>query len=281
MPEHVTIPAPHVPFPGGRTDADFMRSAADHLERGYPVGGSNLTATVIRLLRDVAMALDGQTAATGQPRDQALRALAADWQANGNSRELGDPRAGVWDKAARQLLDALDATPPSAETLPLSVVLSQWRVGSHEWTWDEEFADLWTRDEAALDLLATSVQETGMREPVQLGGDGRVWDGHHRLAVAVVLGLEHVPVEFAHVPSAGEEFREAVRSAVAEYRAELDDARTGLVREARVILAGAKLANDVDAALARPARETPSILPGAKFNLDHLEGVALLADHSA
>ena len=58
MPEHVTIPAPHVPFPGGRTDAAFMRSAADHLERGYAVGGRNVTETVIRLLRDVAVALD-------------------------------------------------------------------------------------------------------------------------------------------------------------------------------------------------------------------------------
>ena len=36
-----------------------------------------------------------------------LRGLVGDWQANGNSRELGDPRADVWQECARQLLDAL------------------------------------------------------------------------------------------------------------------------------------------------------------------------------
>lgn len=37
--------------------------------------------------------------------------LVADWQANGNSRALGDPRAHVWQECARQLLDALDPEP--------------------------------------------------------------------------------------------------------------------------------------------------------------------------
>lgn len=47
-------------------------------------------------------------------RDAALsaireaRALVSDWQANGNSRALGDPSADVWHKAAHQLLVALD-----------------------------------------------------------------------------------------------------------------------------------------------------------------------------
>ncbi|GEP33867.1 hypothetical protein NSZ01_16350 [Nocardioides szechwanensis] len=39
----------------------------------------------------------------------ALRALVSDWQANGNSRELDDPRADVWQECARQLLTVLDA----------------------------------------------------------------------------------------------------------------------------------------------------------------------------
>ena len=37
-----------------------------------------------------------------------VRALAADWQANGNSRELADPTATTWHDAAQQLLRALD-----------------------------------------------------------------------------------------------------------------------------------------------------------------------------
>lgn len=39
-----------------------------------------------------------------------LYALAADWEANGNSRELGDPTAQVWHQAARQLRDAIGDT---------------------------------------------------------------------------------------------------------------------------------------------------------------------------
>ncbi len=39
-----------------------------------------------------------------------VRALVPDWQANGNSRELGDPTDRVWFECARQLLAALDGT---------------------------------------------------------------------------------------------------------------------------------------------------------------------------
>ena len=62
-PGTVTVPAPRVPFPGPSTDAHFMREAASHLQGGYPLGGSNLTATVIRLLIDVADALEPAPAA--------------------------------------------------------------------------------------------------------------------------------------------------------------------------------------------------------------------------
>ena len=37
-----------------------------------------------------------------------LHKLVADFQANGGSRELGDPTAGVWFEAAQQVLDALN-----------------------------------------------------------------------------------------------------------------------------------------------------------------------------
>ena len=38
-----------------------------------------------------------------------LRALVSDWEANGNSRPLGDPTASTWHQCARQLLTELDA----------------------------------------------------------------------------------------------------------------------------------------------------------------------------
>ena len=64
-PGTVTVPAPRVPFPGPSTDAHFMREAASHLQGGFQVGGSNLTATVIKLLIDVANAME--PAATPAP----------------------------------------------------------------------------------------------------------------------------------------------------------------------------------------------------------------------
>ncbi|MGI6878813.1 hypothetical protein [Microbacterium sp. gxy059] len=44
--------------------------------------------------------------ATDLVRD--IRALAEDFQANGNSRPLGDSSAAVWHKAASQILKRLD-----------------------------------------------------------------------------------------------------------------------------------------------------------------------------
>jgi hypothetical protein len=61
-PERITIPRPRVPFgpehlAEHEADAHYLREAARHIEGGYKVGGRNLTATVIQLLRDCADAL--------------------------------------------------------------------------------------------------------------------------------------------------------------------------------------------------------------------------------
>ncbi len=59
----IIVPAPNVLHKGPNdSDADFMRIAAKHLEGGYPVGGSNLTYAVIKLLRDTANSLDAAPA---------------------------------------------------------------------------------------------------------------------------------------------------------------------------------------------------------------------------
>lgn len=72
-------------------------------------------------------------------------------------------------------------------------ILAQYVPGD-EHGWDVEFA--WLRDNHSEKLrdLSLSIQEHGIREPVVLGDDGRVWDGHHRLLVADALGLNSVPV---------------------------------------------------------------------------------------
>lgn len=85
--------------------------------------------------------------------------------------------------------------------MALSDVLSGWRPGSmgNEWTWQQEHDDVWFHPGMArhTDVLATSIQENGIREPVVLGTDGRVWDGHHRIVIAMRLGIEKVPVVMA------------------------------------------------------------------------------------
>ncbi|MFJ3393934.1 hypothetical protein [Leifsonia aquatica] len=68
-PKQITIPRPHVAFGPKRTpehiaDADYLREAASHIEGGFPVGGSNLTETVIDLLRATADALHPTTEGT-------------------------------------------------------------------------------------------------------------------------------------------------------------------------------------------------------------------------
>ncbi|MDQ0376568.1 hypothetical protein [Amycolatopsis thermophila] len=82
----ITVPRPHVPYgPEGinkdEADADFLRDAADRLESFYRPFGSNLRATVVRLLRDAADAIPAAgLPADGQdqvPRDWFERAVLA------------------------------------------------------------------------------------------------------------------------------------------------------------------------------------------------------------
>lgn len=81
------------------------------------------------------------------------------------------------------------------ETMLLADVLSQYRDGDElSDGWTEEFD--WLRQEhpSRLADLRDSISRDGIKFPVLLGTDGRVWDGHHRLCVAVDLALESVPV---------------------------------------------------------------------------------------
>lgn len=63
--------------------------------------------------------------------------------------------------------------------------------------WDVEFEYLRTNHGARIRALVGSILRTGIRKPILIGDDGRVWDGHHRLYAAHVLGFKQVPVEYA------------------------------------------------------------------------------------
>ena len=80
--------------------------------------------------------------------------------------------------------------------VPLGHITSHYRDGD-ERGWDVEFADLWEREPETMTDLLLDVAEHGIREPILLGDDGRVWDGHHRLAVAERLNLDDVPVTYS------------------------------------------------------------------------------------
>lgn len=83
-----------------------------------------------------------------------------------------------------------------SHTVPLDSLLAVVRDGD-EHGWQVEFDRLWETQQGYMDMLATSVQEAGIHMPILIGSDGRVWDGHHRLAVAHKLGLSEVPIEWA------------------------------------------------------------------------------------
>lgn len=85
---------------------------------------------------------------------------------------------------------------PTVRAVPLDAVLAVFRDGD-EIGWDVEFTELWRGDPERMEELRLSILAEGIREPILLGRDGRVWDGHHRLAVAHRIRYATVPVTFA------------------------------------------------------------------------------------
>lgn len=82
------------------------------------------------------------------------------------------------------------------EYMNLKRLMKNYRPGSYDppWGWRDEASDLLPRLESA---LIKDIAKNGILTPVLLGDDGRVWDGHHRIVIALSLGLSSVPVEFA------------------------------------------------------------------------------------
>lgn len=99
--------------------------------------------------------------------------------------------------------------------ISLADLLAKYVPGSQEqpWTWDDEAAALHAfpglcglqcPDTCPPDAhpgiyqkdLEDHLRRRGrIEQPVCLGADGRVWDGHHRIVAAIRLGFPGVPVE--------------------------------------------------------------------------------------
>lgn len=83
------------------------------------------------------------------------------------------------------------------QTISLKELLTKWRPGSYEWSWEDEMFDL--IEKSRTKEVFQQVEQLGIgfanhEDPIQLGNDGRVWDGHHRIIVAIVRGIEHLDV---------------------------------------------------------------------------------------
>lgn len=87
---------------------------------------------------------------------------------------------------------------PDLVRMSLDEILTSWRPGSHEWTWGTEYADL--IDDPVTTAVRKRVDAEGIGfmdhlAPILLGSDGRVWDGHHRIVIAIQRGISHLSVE--------------------------------------------------------------------------------------
>lgn len=93
-------------------------------------------------------------------------------------------------------------------SLPLEEIMRDYRPGScnptdYEWTWEVEAADLL----AAICFccgqpghyqlqMEDHFRKVGrIDQPILLGGDLRIWDGHHRIVAAKRLGFTHLNIE--------------------------------------------------------------------------------------
>lgn len=93
---------------------------------------------------------------------------------------------------------------PVLKEMPLATVLTFWRPGSFDWTWADEYVDLMERDSAVTDAVRARVEAEGLgfidhMAPVLLGSDGRVWDGHHRICIAIEKAAHTLMVETTEV----------------------------------------------------------------------------------
>lgn len=92
--------------------------------------------------------------------------------------------------------------------LPLAQILTFWKPGSGDenWTWADEYSELIGQTRTAeLSALEGAFPRNLRREehPIMLGNDGRVWDGHHRIVIAIFKGHSLLPVHIIQ-PITGE-----------------------------------------------------------------------------
>lgn len=83
------------------------------------------------------------------------------------------------------------------DTLTVDCIQENFTPGEETNTWAEEFRWLIDHDNENTGALLADIEKNGIKLPILLGNDGRVWNGHHRLLAARILGMIEVPVTHA------------------------------------------------------------------------------------
>ena len=90
------------------------------------------------------------------------------------------------------------------QSMSLTELLATVPPGWHDegWTWEDEARDIYSRPCLCCgrighhqEQIEVRVAAAGFIEPVCIGDDGRLHDGHHRIVAAMKLGIERVPLE--------------------------------------------------------------------------------------
>jgi hypothetical protein len=202
--EHKLYDAGEIP------DVPTLYSAAGHLLGCLRTGKTlvHCQAGLNRsgLVAGLALVLDGM------PPGEAIALL----------RERRSPAVLCNRTFANWLLDQRPGTVgarPAPPTMLLADLLAAYVPGSRDqpWTWDDETADILSHQCPTTHAIAQGIEvdpcddpEPGcyqrkledhlrtvgeITQPVCLGPDGRVWDGHHRIVAARRLGFTEIPIE--------------------------------------------------------------------------------------
>jgi hypothetical protein len=91
-----------------------------------------------------------------------------------------------------------DESMPTLIEKPLAEILTFWAPGSAAWPWSDEYSVL--VDDPVTERIRQRVRSEGIgfadaTAPVLLGSDGRVWDGHHRIVIAIQEGMHSLMCE--------------------------------------------------------------------------------------
>lgn len=92
---------------------------------------------------------------------------------------------------------------PKLTRMPLQTLVRGWRPGTVRKTWVEEAEYLKTADMDRTNQLREAVKYyngftfADLTSPIKLGNDGRVWNGHHRIILALELEEEKKSSQWA------------------------------------------------------------------------------------